>query len=373
MTALIDIATSEGPDGIVVRFIGRLTLARLGDLPERLAALDSIGELDLSQIERIDTVGAWLIVRTAQRHNAAIRGANQTVHRLLDAVTPDPADLGIAKPHGRVSYRLSIMQLLAEIGESTTIAFQELLGILGFFGATILSFFAMLVHHRALRWHAIITRFRTVGVNALAIIGLMSFLIGIVLAQQSAIQLQQFGLEIYTINLVGRASIRELGLLMTAIMIAGRSGSAFAAQIGTMKLTEEIDAMRTIGISPMEAIVIPRVMASTIMMPMLGFYASIAAILGGGIFCWTGLDIPPLTFVQRLHEIIPMTDFWIMLIKAPIFGMLVGVTGCYEGMQVQKNAEEVGRRTTAAVVSAIFLVIVLDALFAVFFSSLGWN
>ncbi len=186
-------------------------------------------------------------------------------------------------------------------------------------------------------------------------------------------QLEQFGLEVFTINLVGRSSIRELGLLMTAIMVAGRSGSAFAAQIGTMKLTEEVDAMRTIGVSPMEALVLPRVFATLLLMPLLGFYAAIWAIIGGGIYCWVGVGIPPLTYVQLLQDIIPMTDLYAMLIKAPVFGILIALTGCYHGMQVKANAEEVGLRTTAAVVQGIFLVIVLDAFFAVFFSSLGWN
>jgi phospholipid/cholesterol/gamma-HCH transport system permease protein len=247
------------------------------------------------------------------------------------------------------------------------------MGIIGFFGALLIALAQQIRAGRRLRWNAIVTRFQTVGYDALPIIGLMSFLIGIVVAQQGAVQLRQFGLEMFTINLVGRASVRELGLLMTAIMVAGRSGSAFAAQIGTMKLTEEIDAMRTIGVSPMEAIVLPRVAASAITMPLLGFYASMCAIIGGGAFCWVGLEIPPLTYMQRLREIIPMTDLWIMLIKAPVFGLLIGVTGCYEGMQVRQDAEQVGQRTTAAVVAAIFLVIVLDAMFAVFFSSIGWN
>jgi phospholipid/cholesterol/gamma-HCH transport system permease protein len=185
--------------------------------------------------------------------------------------------------------------------------------------------------------------------------------------------LEQFGLDVFTINLVGRITLRELGVLMTAIMVAGRSGSAFAAQIGTMKLTEEIDAMRTIGVSPLEALVVPRVIAAVLMMPLLGFYAALMAILGGLIFCWVGLDIPPLTFIQRLREIVPMTDLWVGLIKAPVFGAIIAITGCYHGMQVQANAEEVGLRTTAAVVQGIFLVIVLDAFFAVFFTSIGWN
>ena len=201
----------------------------------------------------------------------------------------------------------------------------------------------------------------------------MSFLIGVVIGQHGAVQLRQFGAEIYTINLIGRITVRELGTLMTAIMVAGRSGSAFAAQLGTMKLTEEIDAMRTIGVSPVEALVIPRMMASIIMMPLLAFYAMIMAILGGGIFCWISLGIPPLTFVQRLQEVVPVTDLWVGLIKAPVFGFVIALVGCFQGMLVEGDAEQVGLRTTAAVVQAIFLVIVIDAIFAVFFTSVGWG
>ena len=217
-----------------------------------------------------------------------------------------------------------------------------------------------------------VQRFDVVGVRALGIIGLMSFLIGIVIAQQGAVQLAQFGAEVYTINLIGRITVRELGVLMTAIMVAGRSGSAFAAQIGTMKITEEIDAMRTIGVSPVEALVLPRMMAAILMMPLLGFWAILASLLGGGLFVWLDLQIPPLTYIQRLQEVIPLTDLWIALIKAPVFGFIIALAGCFQGMLVQGNSEEVGSRTTNAVVQSIFLVIVLDAVFAVFFSSIGW-
>jgi phospholipid/cholesterol/gamma-HCH transport system permease protein len=200
----------------------------------------------------------------------------------------------------------------------------------------------------------------------------MSFLIGVVIGQQGAVQLQQFGAEVYTINLIGRITVRELGTLMTAIMVAGRSGSAFAAQLGTMKITEEIDAMRTIGVSPVEALVIPRLIAAVIMMPLLAFWAMLMSLLGGGIFVWLDLGIPPLTYIQRLQEVIPLTDLWIGLIKAPVFGFIIALAGCFQGMLVESNSEEVGLRTTTAVVQSIFLVIVLDAVFAVFFSSVGW-
>jgi phospholipid/cholesterol/gamma-HCH transport system permease protein len=219
---------------------------------------------------------------------------------------------------------------------------------------------------------AFVHQLELVGVSALGIIGLMSFLIGIVVAQQGAVQLQQFGAEIYTINLTGRLTLRELGVLMTAIMVAGRSGSAFAAQIGTMKLTEEIDAMRTIGISPVEALVIPRILAAVIMMPLLGFYAACMGIIGGAFIADLSLDIPFLTFLSRIQEVVPMYDLYVGMAKAPVFGLIVAVAGCYQGMQVKGNSEQVGRRTTKAVVQAIFMVIVLDAFFAVFFTKIGW-
>jgi phospholipid/cholesterol/gamma-HCH transport system permease protein len=368
MVARADFEQSEGASGTDIRFTGRLTLARLGDLPARLEAVGPINSLDLSALERIDTVGAWIVTRTVKEHGATVTGASPEAQRLLDALASDKSEYRVHRDR-----RPPMIRMLEQVGVASTAVWNELLGIVGFFGAMIMALGTQLRARRRLRWHAIVTRFQTVGVDALPIIGLMTFLIGIVVAQQGAVQLRQFGLEVFTVNLVGRASIRELGLLMTAIMVAGRSGSAFAAQIGTMKLTEEIDAMRTIGVSPMEAIVLPRVAAATILMPLLGFYASICAIIGGGVFCWIGLDITPVTYVQLLRDIVPMTDFWAMLIKAPVFGILIGVTGCYEGMQVRQNAEEVGQRTTSAVVAAIFLVIVLDAMFAVFFSSIGWN
>ena len=167
--------------------------------------------------------------------------------------------------------------------------------------------------------------------------------------------------------------MRELGVLMTAIMVAGRSGSAFAAQIGTMQITEEIDAMRTIGVSPIEALVLPRMTACVLMMPLLGFWAILMSLLGGGILVWTSLGIPPLTYVQRLQEVIPMTDLWIAMIKAPVFGFIIALAGCFQGMLVEGDSEQVGSRTTTAVVQSIFLVIVLDAVFAVFFSGIGWR
>ena len=208
-------------------------------------------------------------------------------------------------------------RVAGEVGDAVVAAFQTLYGLLGFMGATVLAGLAVIRHPRRFRFNAVVHEFETVGVSALAIVGLMSFLIGIVIAQQGAVQLRQFGAEVFTINLVGRLTLRELGVLMTAIMVAGRSGSAFAAQLGTMKLTEEIDAMRVIGVSPMEALVVPRTIAAITLMPLLGFYSSLIAMIGGCFLAAVSLGIPPVTFIARIREVVPITDLYVGLIKAP--------------------------------------------------------
>ncbi|HWK37010.1 ABC transporter permease [Sphingomonas sp.] len=355
--------------GGTLRFTGDLSLARLGDVPDRLRDLPGdVARIDLSGIDRIDTVGAWVIHRFARERGAEIDGLSADGQHLLGQV--EAADRPIAIPPRALP---PFLRVVSEIGTALVTTGKTLIGLLGFMGETVLAFLALLRHPSRFRVNATVQRFEVVGVTALGIIGLMSFLIGIVIAQQGAVQLRQFGFEAYTINLVGRLTLRELGVLMTAIMVAGRSGSAFAAQLGTMKLTEEIDAMRTIGVSPMEALVVPRTLAAVLMMPLLGFYSSVIAILGGMVLCWVSLDIPPVTFVQRIRDVVPITDLYVGLVKAPVFGAIIAIAGCFQGMQVEGDAEQVGARTTAAVVQAIFLVIVLDAFFAVFFTSIGWN
>ncbi len=354
-------------EGDALRLEGALTLATVATLEVRLADLGPVGTVDLSGATRIDTAGAWIVHKLRRDHGARIVGADPDAQRLLAkmAEADHPARI-------RPEPLPPLQRVLDEMGAATRAAGRTLVGLLDFFGATMIALAVLIRHPRRLRLHAIVHQFETVGVKALAIIGLMSFLIGIVIGQQGAVQLRQFGAEVFTINLIGRATLRELGVLMTAIMVAGRSGSAFAAQLGSMKLAEEIDAMRIIGVAPMEALVIPRVLAAVLMMPLLGFYASMIAIIGGGLYCWVGLDIPPETFVTRLHEVVPLTDLWVGLIKAPVFGLIIAIAGCFQGMQVAGNAEDVGLRTTAAVVQGIFLVIVLDAAFAVFFTAIGW-
>ncbi|MDG5488898.1 ABC transporter permease [Sphingomonas sp. BGYR3] len=351
---------------------GDLSLARIGALPERLGAIDGpVSVIDLGSVERLDTIGAWVVHRTATTRNASIEGLDENKRVIFEQVTA--ADQPVTVKHPGLP---SGLRILDEIGAATIQSFRTMAGLLGFLGATVIAFWSVMVSivrpPNRFRFHATVQRFEVVGVSALGIIGLMSFLIGIVIAQQGAVQLRQFGAEVFTINLIGRITLRELGVLMTAIMVAGRSGSAFAAQLGTMKLTEEIDAMRTIGVSPMEALVLPRVVAAVLMMPLLGMYASLVAMIGGGLLCWLTLDIPPITFIQRIREVVPLTDLYVGLVKAPVFGAIIAIAGCFQGMLVESDAEQVGKRTTSAVVQAIFLVIVLDAFFAVFFTWIGW-
>jgi phospholipid/cholesterol/gamma-HCH transport system permease protein len=350
-----------------MRIRGALTITRAASLQREIDSEPDPLVFDLSGVERMDTVGAWLVYRAVRDRRAKVTGASQQTQSLLEQVAEFDKPVQV-----RPEERGSLIRVLSELGEWITEAGRTLVGLLGFFGATLIGFSGLVSHPRRFRLNAVVQRFDVVGVRALGIIGLMSFLIGIVIAQQGSVQLAQFGAEIYTINLIGRITVRELGTRMTAIMVAGRSGSAFAAQLGTMKITEEIDAMRTIGVSPVEALVIPRIISAVVMMPLLSFWSMLLSLIGGGIFVWLSLGIAPFTYIQRLQEVIPVTDLWVGLIKAPVFGFIIALAGCFQGMLVKGNSEEVGYRTTNAVVQSIFLVIVIDAVFAVFFSSVGW-
>jgi phospholipid/cholesterol/gamma-HCH transport system permease protein len=369
MTRTADLTEREDTAGRAIALTGSLSLSTLGDLPRRLDALDGdYATVDLGDVEHIDTIGAWVVHRFSVEHSANIVGASEDATRLLEVVAKNDQPLEKSTAPSNPVFRI-----LEQVGVASRMTITTMVGLLGFLGATVITTFYLIRHPSRLRMNAIVQRIEIVGIAALAIIGLMSFLVGIVIAQQGSVQLKQFGMEVLTVNLVGRLTFRELGVLMTAIMVAGRSGSAFAAQIGTMMLNEEVDAMRTIGVQPMEALVMPRIIASVVMMPLLGFYASLMGIVGGGFLCAIALDIPPVTFVQRLREVVPMTDLYVGLVKAPVFGLIIAIAGCFQGLQVRGSAEEVGLRTTAAVVQAIFLVIVVDSIFAVFFTWIGWT
>jgi phospholipid/cholesterol/gamma-HCH transport system permease protein len=353
----------------VLRLSGPWLVSTIGAVDQDLQTIDGpFDQLDLSAVTEIDTVGAYVACSLIHAHNAVVTGASERAQRLLNAIEQTSGRSDVAAPRDSLLQRVPqrVGELVIEFGHG-------MVGVIGFLGQILVAALTLARHPSRFRMKALVRQMELVGVSALPIVGLMSFLIGIVIAQQGAVQLQQFGAETLTINLVGRITLRELGVLMTAIMVAGRSGSAFAAQLGTMKLTEEIDAMRTIGISPIEALVIPRVLACTLMMVLLGFYSSMVAIIGGAVVGDLLLGIPFWTFLERIQEVVPVHDLWVGLVKAPVFGLIVALAGCYHGMQVKGNSEEVGLRTTMAVVTGIFAVIVLDAFFAVFFTEIGWG
>ena len=348
---------------------GPLLVSTIGRLDRALRAFDgTVQTIDLSAVGTIDTVGAWTVSRFADERDARIVGANGQAERLIATVREAASSAAIAPEREPL-----FLRVFSDVGDKVIQFGHGVVRVIAFLGAIIAALGSSIAHPRRFRIKSLVRQMELVGVSSLGIIGLMSFLIGIVIAQQGAVQLQQFGAETLTVNLVGRITLRELGVLMTAIMVAGRSGSAFAAQIGTMKLTEEVDAMRTIGVSPMEALILPRILAAVLMMPLLGFFSSVIAIIGGAVIGEVSLGIPFLTFLSRIQEVVPIHDLYVGLVKAPVFGLIVALAGCYQGLQVKGNAEEVGLKTTQAVVQAIFMVIVLDAFFAVFFTEIGWG
>ncbi|WP_379554430.1 ABC transporter permease [Qipengyuania sp. DGS5-3] len=370
MDRVADFATDTGEGGTkVLTLSGPYLVSTIGFIEDGLKSVDnSVTQIDLSNVSEIDTAGAWLAVCTSSRLDAEITGTSERAQRLINAVCDIGFDTELAPPREDIFRRVT-----TGVADQVYDARDGLRGTVGFLGAILFACGRLIRSPSTFPGKALVRQMELVGVSALPIVGLMSFLIGIVIAQQGAVQLQQFGAETLTVNLVGRITLRELGVLMTAIMVAGRSGSAFAAQIGTMKLTEEIDAMRTIGISPMERLVIPRILAAVLMMPLLGFYAAVVAIVGGAVVSDLALGIPFWNFLERVKDVVPLYDLWVGLVKAPFFGLIIALAGCYHGMQVKGDSEQVGLRTTMAVVTAIFAVIVLDAFFAVFFTEVGWG
>ena len=258
--------------------------------------------------------------------------------------------------------------LLTNIGQQTWRGLIGMSGMLSFIGESTLILLRSLVQPRSIRWRPILHNIQTAGFEALPIVGLLTFLMGVVIAYQGADQLQRFGANIFIADLVGLSMVRELSPLLTAIIVAGRSGSAYAAQIGTMKITEEIDALRTIGVGPTELLVLPKMLALIIALPLLTLYADVTGVLGGMLMARSKLDVSFDVFLDRLGEAVSLSSFLTGIGKAPVFAAIIALVGCYRGFQVSGSADSVGRQTTVSVVQSIFLVILADALFSVAFN-----
>jgi phospholipid/cholesterol/gamma-HCH transport system permease protein len=324
--------------------------------------------MDMSGIRSLDTAGAWLVHRTRRRlvaagHSVQIVSASAKSLSLLALVDRDTK---------AVSTGTSRPSLLEEAGRYSLRQTREAIDFLAFAGELGATFATTVMHPARMRWNMLWHNLEGAGFRALPIVGLLSFLLGIVISYQGGVQLMKYGANLYISDLVGISMLRELAPLMTAIIVAGRTGSAFTAQIGTMKVTDEIDALRTMGIQPMEQLVLPKVLALVIALPLLTVYADVMGLVGGAVIANTVLDVSPTSFIERVGEAVSLHSYVIGVGKTPVFAVIIAAVGCFQGFQVADSAESVGRHTTISVVQAIFLVIVVDAIFSVVFSRWGF-
>lgn len=322
-------------------------------------------QFDVAAITAMDTAGAWLLHRTI--HMLDKKGYSVRLQGLRPA---HETLLGVIKPVDLITGQnpSSTLNPLEKIGLKAWPHLQQLAGMLAFLGESGTVMFRSVIQPSRIRWRPILYNLQHAGFNALPIVGLLAFLMGVVIAYQGAGQLQRYGANIFIVDLVGLSMLRELAPLMTAIIVAGRSGSAFAAQIGTMKVTEEIDALRTIGISPMELLVLPKVLALVVALPLLSVYADILGVLGGMVMAKSQLGVSYTDFIDRFGDAVSLSAFMVGIGKAPVFAAIIAIVGCFQGFQVSNGSDSVGRQTTVSVVQAIFLIIVADAMFSVVFS-----
>ena len=326
--------------------------------------------IDASHIEQLDTAGAWLLERMrrdleAQGAKAEIVGLDPRYKVLLDEVrqTNTGKDMHEDDPN-------AVVDTLSYVGE-TAVSFAKDTGeFIQFLGATVVSFGRVLVRPWTFRFTSVIHHMDRVGFRAIPIIVLIQFLIGCILSQQGIFHFRKFGAETFVVDMVGILTLREIGVLITSIMLAGRSGSAYTAELGSMKMREEVDALRVMGRDPIEILILPRMIALIIALPLLTFIGSMAALFGGMLVAWLYGGFAPEIFIERLRDAISSSTFWVGMIKAPFMGAVIGLVACVEGLRVEGSAESLGQHTTASVVKAIFLVIVLDGAFAIFFATI---
>jgi phospholipid/cholesterol/gamma-HCH transport system permease protein len=376
MAAAATILASEGPGAVTLRAEGEWLVGSAAELDRRLSQL-SLPQgrevtVDLAGVDRLDSTGAWLLLRT--EHQLSSRGNQVRLANLQPRFLPLLDQLrsrGIVEPLPHpIPPHHTFIGFVARIGQITLTLLNRLYDILGFTGLVTVTVLNTFRQPRRFRLVATLVQMEVVGLDAMPIVGLLSFLIGVVMAYQGADQLKRFGAEIYTVNLVGVAVLRELGVLLSAIIIAGRSGSAFTAQIGTMQVNEEIDALRTLGLDPIEVLVLPRLFGLALTLPLIVFYADLMGLIGGALMSWIVLDISITSFITQLKSAISEGTLWVGVVKAPFFASIIALIGCYEGLNVTRSAESVGRLTTQSVVESIFFVIVTDAAFSIVFSVL---
>src|SRR5436190_8725558 len=321
--------------------------------------------LDLSKLSELDTPGALFLCGLRDK-GVALTGIRTEHKALLDLISGLEIK-PLAKPKPSPRWREGII----ELGKGADEAWHDTIDIITFIGRATSFLGYALTHLRALRLPSISRQIRETGINALPIVGLMAVMISVVIGYQGVAQLRPYGGEDFTINLVAVSVLREMGVLITAIMVAGRSGSAFTAEIGVMMARDEVDALKVMGMDPMAVLVVPRLIGLVITLPLLTFFSDVMGLVGGSLISLALLDVSPLQYVDRVRHADDDSDLFVGLIKAPIFGFLIAIIGCMHGLRVRGSAESVGKETTRAVVKAIFIVIVLDAMFSILFEKLG--
>ena len=352
---------------------GSLTVHQVTRLHQRLGSMSSTSHLtiDLGGVDRFDTAGAWAVAQLAARCRGAgaelrVQNASAEVELLLKSVGE-----AIPEREQSVSEPATLRAFLQATGEQVSARVELVLELIGYLGLFLSHLGKTIIHPRELRLTSVVAHAESVGFKAVSIVALMAFLIGVVLAFQGSAQLRQFGAEVFVVDLIAISILRELGILLTAIIVAGRTASAFTAAIGSMKMREEIDAMRILGLDPASVLFVPRILALIIMLPILALIANLMGLFGGALMAWLELGISPSMFQARLLEGTQLSHVIVGLAKAPVFALIIGIVGCHGGMQVEGNAESLGAMTSNSVVTAIFAVIIADAVFSIFFSQVG--
>ena len=376
MSSVLLTATAEG-ERLALAATGAWTAERAAEL-ERIideAARrhkDALSvDIDLAKLERLDTFGAWLVERLKRAF--IVRGSNARIIGLSDADRGlmDELQLVNRAPVQDRSTTNRILLALDSLGRGVAQIGWAFVLIAQLLGALTAAALGTIAHPRTLRLTSIVHHLERVGWRAVPIILLSTFMIGAILAQQGIFHFRTFGADVFVVDMVSILVLREVGVLIVCVMVAGRSGSAYTAEIGSMKMREEIDAVRTMGLDPIQVLVLPRMVALVIAVPLLTFIGSMAALYGAGLVCWLYGGMAPDIFLERLREAISLQTFAVGMIKAPFMALTIGLVACVEGFEVEGSAASLGLKTTASVVKSIFLVIALDGLFAMFFAGIG--
>jgi phospholipid/cholesterol/gamma-HCH transport system permease protein len=357
--------TGEGDQLALEGVLDIRTLAAATESLQRQVKRQTPRALDLRKLEELDTPGALLLCGLAAK-GVELTGVRAEHKALLDLVG-DLKLKPLPKPRTVPGWR----QWIIDLGKGADLAWRDTIDVITFVGRAASALGHAFLHPHELRLPSISRQVAETGVRALPIVGLMAVMISVVIGYQGVAQLRPYGGEDFTINLVAVSVLREMGVLITAIMVAGRSGAAFAAELGVMKTREEIDALNVMGMEPMEMLVVPRIIGLVMTLPLLTFFADIMGLVGGGVISQSLLHVSPTQYIDRVHLAVDGSDLFVGLVKAPVFAFFIAIVGCMHGLRVSGSAESVGRETTRAVVKSIFLVIVLDALFSILFEKLG--